>query len=90
MSELLKDESLGCSQGPDWSILSDLARTPKPNYGQFTPENTKYYIEDRFSENLNMLEREVGNEAFIELYKNVAKEYPILRTVALEEGLISS
>ncbi len=82
MSELLKDKSYN-DQGPDWSILSNLARMPSPNYGRFTPENTSRYIEDRFLQNLDMLEREVKDESLIELYKNISDEYPILRTVAL-------
>lgn len=72
----------------DWSILSDLAKTPEQNnkyYGCFTSENTKHYIKDRFSDNLSMLKLEVQDDAFVNLYEDIVEEYPILRTVALQD-----
>ena len=71
-----------------WSILSDLAKVPeqsKQRYGCYSPENAKNYIKDRFADNLIMLEQDVQDESYIELYKDIMEEYPILRTVILED-----
>ena len=72
-------------QNQDWSILSNLAKTPKQSYGWFTPDNTKNYIKDRLSDNLDVLEQDVGDSAFLELYEDIVDKYPILRTVILED-----
>ena len=73
-----KDDIQSLSSGsPDWSIVVDLANN-------YTLENTREYIQDRFHENLEMFER-LGDAHMAELYKSLMDEYPSLRTVELRD-----
>lgn len=74
--------------GLNWSVLSGLAKNTDRNgqkFGFFTPENTEKYVKDRFFENIAMLENNVGNEHFVDLYKNIMAEFPTLRMVAVSD-----
>lgn len=74
--------------GLDWSVLSDLAKNPDKKgqaFGFYTSENTNQYVKDRFSDNIAMLENDVGNEHFVELYKNIMSEFPTLRMVTMSD-----
>ena len=88
MSERLSDKQVNqsLSESPDWSIVSNLAKKQNSehnhNFGQYTTENTRDYIKDRFSENLEMLEQ-LGDTHIANLYKSLMDEFPQLRIVKL-------
>ena len=83
-------ESEDKEQGQNWSILSNLAKSPRQSYIYLTNEKTKHYIEDRLSDNIDIFEQEVKDSAFLELYENIVTEYPILRTVVLKNEDLNS
>ena len=49
---------------------------------KLTPENTRDYFNDRYSENLEMLEQ-LGDSHIAEVYRSLMEEYPELRIVKL-------
>ena len=85
-SEQEVDAPPSSSESPDWSIVANLANKSNDesdkSFGYYTPENTREYIKDRFSENLEMLEQ-LGDTHTVELYKSLMDEYPRLRIVKL-------
>lgn len=80
--------------GPDWSVVSNLAKgniidteADISTYERRLPDRelVKDYTRDRFSQNLELLEK-VGNQHFIDLYQDLMSEYPQLRMVELHDG----
>ena len=75
------------SSSPDWSIVANMAREAtdskeNKSFGYYTPENTRGYIKDRFSENLEMLNK-LGDAHMVQLYESLMEDYPQLRIVKL-------
>ncbi len=75
------------SSSLDWSIVANMARKDTSgeavkSFGNYTPENTRDYIKDRFSENLEMLEK-LGDTHTTQLYESLMEEYPQLRIIKL-------
>ena len=75
------------SSSPDWSIVANMARKDassetSKNFGWYNTKNTRDYIKDRFSENLEMLEG-IGDAHTIQLYESLMEEYPQVRIVKL-------
>lgn len=65
--------------------LAEATNYNSKNFGSYSSENTRNYIKDRFFDNLDILNQDIKDDSFIELYKNITEEYPILRTVVLED-----